>query len=251
VVGGTVTLFSGSTELNGKVAGDVLAYVGNLSIGGSLGHDVAARGARLTIGPNAEIVGQTKFTGDHEPEVSPTAKLGSAIQFTMPKRGPDYSRVSYYWHRVLHWGASFLFGLLLLLLAPGFFADTGRATKRIGPAIGFGVLFLFATPLAALIACITIVGLPIGLTAFFLWIIACYSAQVFVASWLGDRLLGAGVGVGPMVGRLALGLAIFRLLTMVPYAGFWIYLLATAWGLGAMVLAIHRRMRPQLATAAG
>jgi cytoskeletal protein CcmA (bactofilin family) len=249
-VGGTLTMLSGAAELNGKIAGDVLAYVGDLSIGGSLGHDVIVRGGRLTVGPNAEIVGQTKYTGDREPEVSPGAKLGSAIQYTVPKRGPDYTRANYYLHRVFFWGASFVFGLVLLLVAPGFFADTEQASKKIGPAMGFGVLFLFATPIAALIACITIVGLGIGISALFLYLIAIYSAQVFVGSWLGEQLLGSGVGIGAAVGRLALGLAIVRLLTMVPFAGPWIHFVVIIWGLGALVLALHKRMGPQVAAAA-
>ncbi len=249
-VGGSLTMFSGASELNGKVAGDLLAYAGNLEINGSLGRDAMIRGDRLTIGPTAQVQGQTKYTGRRPPDVSPTAKLGSPIQITVPKSGPDYSRISYYWHRVLRWGANFLFGLLLLLLGPGFFADAGQAAKRIGPAMGFGVLFGIATPIVAILACVTIVGLGIGISALFLYMIALYSAQVFVGSWVGEKLLGAGVGVGPTIGRLALGLAIVRVFTMVPFVGFWIFLVVTAWGLGAIVLALHKRMRPQTAAAA-
>jgi hypothetical protein len=155
--------------------------------------------------------------------------------------------MSYYWHRVLLWGASFLFGLLLLLLLPGFFADAVQATKRVGPAMGFGVLFLFATPIVAIIACITIVGLGIGITTFLLYAIALYSAPIFVGSWLGEQLLGAEVGLGPTIGRLALGLAILRALTMVPFAGALIAIIVVVWGLGALVLTLHRKMGPHVA----
>jgi len=152
---------------------------------------------------------------------------------------------------VFFWGASFVFGLVLLLVAPGFFADTEQASKKIGPALGFGVLFYFATPLAAVIAGFTIVGLGVGVTALFLYVIAFYSAQVFVGAWLGEQLLGSRVGIGAAVGRLALGLAIVRLLTMVPFAGWWIHwAVVPIWGLGALVLALHKRMRPQVAAAA-
>jgi len=249
-IGGSLTMFSGASELNGKVAGDLLAYSGTLEINGSLGRNATIRGDRLVIGATAEIEGQTKYTGRRQPEVASGAKLGSPIQITIPKRGPDYSRVAYYWHRVLFWGASFLFGLMLILLAPGFFIDVAQAAKRVGPAIGFGVLFLFATPIAAVIACVTIVGLGVGITTFLLWGIAIYAAQVFVASWLGEKLLGAGVGMGPLIGRLALGLAIVRVLTMLPYAGPLVNLCVVVWGIGALVLALHRKMGPQVVAAA-
>ncbi len=249
-VGGTLMMFSGATELNGRIAGDLLAYVGDLTIGGSLGHDVTVRGGKINIGPDAVIVGQTKYTGDHEPEVSPSAKLGSPIQFTLLKHGPNYSRPRYYWHQVMYWGASFVLGLTILLIAPAFFFDTEQMCKKIAPAIGFGALFLFATPIAALIACATIVGLSVGIPVLLFYAVALYAAKIFVGAWLGEKLLGAGVGIGPALGRLAIGLAILRVLHMLPYAGFWFGLLTVMWGLGAMVLALHRRMSPAVAATA-
>jgi hypothetical protein len=249
-VGGSLTMFSGAAELDGKIAGDFLAIAGDLSIGGLLGRDVTVRGDRLTIGPHAEIVGQTKYTGRRQPEISPTAKLGSPIQITVPKRGPDYSRLAYYWHQVMFCGASFLLGLAMLLLAPGFFFDAAQASKKVGPAVGFGALFLFATPIAAVIICLTIVGLSVGIPLLMIYLIALYAANIFVAVWVGEKLLGAGVGIGHALARLALGIVILRILHMLPYAGFWFGLLTVMWGLGAMVLALHRRMSPPATVAA-
>jgi cytoskeletal protein CcmA (bactofilin family) len=248
-VGGTMTSLSGNADLNGRVQGDLLARAGEIEINGFLGHDAQIHADRLTIGSDAQILGQTKYEGRRQPDIAAGAKLGSPIQITMLKRGPNYSQVAYYWHRVLFWGASFLFGLVVLLLVPGFFADAVQATKRVGPALGFGILFLFATPIVAIIACITIVGLGVGITTLLLYAIALYSAQVFVGSWLGEQLLGAGVGLGPAIGRLALGLAIIRALTMIPFAGSLILLIVTIWGLGALVLALHRKMSPHIAAA--
>jgi cytoskeletal protein CcmA (bactofilin family) len=248
-IGGTLTVASESTELNGHIGGDLLNASGTTNINGYLGHDARIRADHLTIGSNAQIVGQTKYEGRHQPDVASGAKLGRPIQITIPKRGPDYTEITYYWHRVLLWGASFLFGLVLLLLLPAFFADAVQAAKRVGPALGFGILFLFATPIVAIIACVTIVGLGVGITTLLLYLIALYSAQVFVGSWLGEQLLGAGVGLGPAIGRLALGLAIIRVLTMIPFAGPLILLVVTIWGLGGLVLALHRKMAPHVAAA--
>jgi hypothetical protein len=151
---------------------------------------------------------------------------------------------------VLLWGASFLFGLALLLAVPGFFFDVAQASKRMGPAVGFGALFLFATPIVAVIACVTIVGLGVGISTILLYIIAIYASQVFVSAWIGEKLLGAGVGVGAAIGRLALGLAILHAVRMLPYVSPLIGLLVTIWGLGALVLALHKQMRPQIAAPA-
>ena len=250
-VGGTMSILGGNTELDGHIAGDLLVLSGELDIEGSLGRNADIRADHLRIGPKAEIQGYTKYAGRHQPDVASGAKLGSPIQVTIPRTGPDYTRVRYYWHRVLLWGASFLFGLLLMLLAPGFFADAEHAASRFGPAVGFGALFLFATPVAIVIACITIVGLSIGLTAALLYVIAIYAAQIFVAAWLGEKLLGgAAPGLGAAIGRLALGLAVVRVALMLPYFGGLADFLIIIWGMGALILAVHRRIRPHVAAAA-
>ena len=111
------------------------------------------------------------------------------------------------------------------------------------------MLFLFAIPIAAVIACITVVGLGVGISAMMFWAIAIYAAQVFVGAWLGEKILGEGLGAGAALGRLALGLVILRALGMLPYLGGWISFVVVIWGMGAVVLAIYKNMRPQLAAA--
>ena len=49
---------------------------------------------------------------------------------------------------------------------------------------------------------------------------------------------------------LALGLLILRVLRMLPYVGWFTGLLVVLLGLGAIVLAIHRRLAPPAALAA-
>jgi cytoskeletal protein CcmA (bactofilin family) len=251
-VNGTASLFAGDAELNGDVTGDLLAFLGDMQINGSLGRNAWINAAHLVIGPKAEIKGQTKFEGRRQPEVAATAKLGSPIDVTIVKHRSDksYSSPGFYWHQVLLWGASFVFGLAMLLLMPGFFFDASGACKRTMPAIGFGALFLIALPVLAIIICITIVGIGVGLAALMFWIVAIYAAHVIVGAWLGGRLLGESVGVGSALGRMALGLLILRAVGVVPYLGVWVSGLIVCLGLGAMVLAIYRNMRPHLEAAA-
>ena len=256
-VGGTMTIFTGEAELNGRIAGDLLALAGDLDINGTLGHDATIRGNRVAIGPAAQIAGKTKYTGPQEPTVSPGAKLGSPPEITIQTRGPsapNYASPHYYLHRVLLWGASFLFGLVMLLLAPQFCLDAKQESKRVGPAVGFGVLFLIATPIAAILACCTVVGLGVGIAALLLYAIALYSTPVIVGLWVGEALLGAAPAApsatGPIIGRMALGVGILQVAGMVPFVGFWIRVGMVIWGLGALVLALYARIRSTQAVTA-
>ena len=250
-VGGSVTMAGADLDLDGQTGGDVLTFGGRTEINGMLGGDVDIHGGPLQIEPNAVIHGKTKFVGGRPPDISPSAKLATAIETEIQHRGPDYASPGYYWHEVLFWGASFLLGLALLLIAPAFYFDAESASKKIGPALGAGFLTLIAVPIAAVVACITIVGLGVGIVTIMLWIIAIYAAQIFVGTWIGEKILGAKVGVGAAAARLALGLAIIHAVRMipVPFERPLIGLVVTAWGLGALSLAIYKNVRPQMAAA--
>ena len=251
-VNGTMTLGAGHAELRGTLTGDLLAFLGDMEINGSLGRNALIRAGHLTIGQNAVIAGQTKAELHEQPEVSPSAKFGTPIDVTIHKRehGPSYSSGRYYLHQCLKWGASFVFGLVLLFLMPGFFLDTVRSCNKYAPAIGFGLLVLPGIFLAAIIACITVVGLGVGISALMFWVVAIYAAQVFVGAWLGEKILGAGVGTGAALGRLALGLLVLRALGMLPFLGGWMSFAVVVWGMGAVALAVYKHLRPQLATTA-
>ena len=243
-VGGSLTLAGGNVMISGSVARDVTEGVGDTTIDGAVGRDVKVHGDDLRIGPHANIGGATSYTGRREAVVDPAAKLGSPLAFTLLKEGPDYSQWRFYWHRAEFWGAAFLFGLVLLLLMPQFFGDVVRASKNALPSLGFGLLFFFATPIVAALVCITVVGIGLSIPTILIWLVAVYAAQVFVASWLGEILLGPALGTGALLGRLALGLAIIHGLEIVPYhVGFFVHLIVFWWGLGAIAMAAYHHLR--------
>jgi cytoskeletal protein CcmA (bactofilin family) len=245
-IGGSATLFTHDGQLGGPIKGDVLGLVAMLDINNVVGGDVKVRGEDLDIGSSAQIAGKTQYEGPRPPTVAPGAKLGSPIEIIMRKPTPQYSTWPYYWHQILRWGAAFLLGLVMFLVAPGPFLDTAHSANRFGLAMGIGLLFLVGIPVAIIIACCTIVGLGLGLVTLLIYIVAVYMSQIFVGAWLGDKLLGEGIGAGAVLGRLALGLAILRVVRVIPFVGPFSLLVVIVWGLGAYVLTVHKRMRHQV-----
>ena len=248
-VGGSATLYSGNVQLNGPIKNDLLARIGTLDLNNAIGGNANIGGEHLNVNSTAVVAGRTQFTGREEPQVSPGAKLASPVEVVIETPTPRYSNWHFYWSEILRWGAAFLLGALMFLLAPGVFLDASNEAKRAGLAMGIGLLFLVGIPFAALIACITIVGLGIGIVTFLTYAVAVYMSQIFVGAWLGEKLLGAGVGIAPVLGRLALGLAILRLVRMLPFVGFASVWIVIFWGLGAYILTIHKRVRHQAAVA--
>ncbi|HWF37084.1 MAG TPA: hypothetical protein VG322_01100 [Candidatus Acidoferrales bacterium] len=251
-VGGTMTLGSADAQLDGQVGGDLLALTETIDLNGTLGGNADIRGQRLRIGPNADIKGQIKYRGGRQPVIATGAKLASPVGVLSRGRPrPNYASPGFYWRQILSWAAALLFGILLFMLAPMFFNEVETAAdSKFGVSLGLGLLFLVATPVAAIIACFTIIGLGVGITTFLLYLIALYATQTFIGEWVGQKMLGAGAGSGAVFARLALGLGVLHLLRMIPFAGRLIGFVVVLWGLGALVLAIHRRLRPLLTTAA-
>jgi cytoskeletal protein CcmA (bactofilin family) len=251
-VGGTMTFGCGDAYLRGQVAGQMLGMGDSIELDGTFAQDARLRAAHLSVGPGADLLGHIKFVGRNQPDVSSTAKLAAPIEVSIEKSNyrPNYQSPRYYWHQILFWGARFVFGLAILLIVPGVFFDASAACRKFGPALGFGTLFAVATPIVAVLVCITVVGLGVGIASVMLYAIAMYSARIFVAGWLGEQLMGAAPGTPAAIGRLAVGLAIIQALSMLPFVGFLVAIFAALWGLGALVLALYRNLHPQWAAAA-
>jgi cytoskeletal protein CcmA (bactofilin family) len=246
-IGGSLTAFTGALDVDGNVNRDVLAFFDEGRINGIIGGSADMAGKTLALGASAEVHGKTKFYGQKEPTVSAQAKLASPVEFKLRTRKSRYNEAKFYWEKTLGWGAVFLFGLVLLLLFPGFFRDVQDQQNRYGLAFGSGFVTLVAIPVLAILACLTYVGFALGVATMMVYIVTAYAAQVFVGLWIGQRLLGQTSDVGGKIGRLALGLLLIRVLwnLPIPYMFFYVAGVVTVWGLGGMVLALLRRFQSE------
>ncbi|HTQ97354.1 MAG TPA: hypothetical protein VMH89_11150 [Candidatus Acidoferrum sp.] len=234
--------------VDGQVGGDVLAYDQITSISGTVEGSIRAQGESLAILSSAQVNGSTKFNGQKPPEVSPEAKLASAVQYEKLEHHSDRHRgAGYYIWRIIWSGAWILLGMILLSLMPRFSIETIQAAERYGAALGLGVLVFFGVSIAALIACITVVGLLVGISTLFLWTVSLFASYVVAGAVIGRWILGKTTDHWPMIGRMALGVLIVVVATGLPLLGFWIMVGVWIWGMGAIALSIYRRLQPVIA----
>jgi hypothetical protein len=153
----------------------------------------------------------------------------------------------YYVWRVIWASAFILFGLVLLWVLPQFSKEAAANVENVGASFGLGVLVGFALPIAAVLACVTVVGLFVGLSAFFLWFASLYFSQIVVGAAVGSWILGRTNETWPLVGRMAIGMLILRASMAVPFIGGWIKVAVILWGIGAISLAAYRRLQPVMA----
>src|SRR5712691_115871 len=205
----------------------------------------------MIIGSNAQVDGPVKFEGNKPADVAPGDKLASPVEFKQMEKRREYRESDYYVWRVIWTAAFVLFGMVLFLLVPKFAGETINAAEIYGAPIGLGILIFFGVPLAAIIACVTVVGLPLGILTIGLWMLMLCCAEIIVGGVVGNLILGKPTDTWGMIGRMALGFVIVRIvytplahvhvIGMLAGLGIWM------WGMGAISLALYRRLQPAMA----
>jgi cytoskeletal protein CcmA (bactofilin family) len=249
-IGGSLTIFVENLNLEGALGRDLMIFGKHVTLSGKVDGAIQMKGDLLTINSSAQVGGPIRFEGHRPPEVSPQAKLASAVDYQKTEHKPQYMEGHYYVWQVIWLAAFVLFGLVLFQLMPQFAAEAVQDAERYGASFGLGVLVFFGIPIAAVIACITVVGLFVGISAFFIWYAALYFAQVIVGAVVGQWLLGRTREAWPLIGRMAVGLVLVRMATVIPAVGGWVKFGVILWGLGAISLALYNRFQPTLASRA-
>jgi hypothetical protein len=249
-IGGSLTSFAGHESLDGHVGRDLLAMGGQVTITGDIQGSAKIRSGELIIDSSARVGGPIDFKGENPPQVSSGAKLAYPVHYEKPKHRDDYRTVHYYIWQVIWAAAYILFGLVLFALMPKFSEDAVKSAEHYGASAGLGVLVGFGLPIAACIACVTVVGLFVGLATLSLWYGALYFGAVIIGAVVGQWLMGRTDELWPLIGRMVVGVVIVRLLTIVPHVG-WVFKYGAAlWGIGAISLAVYRRFQPVIAPGA-
>ena len=115
-------------------------------------------------------------------------------------------------------------------------ARAPRRHRRWGVAIAIGV------PLLAILALVTLVGIPFGV-ALLLAAIPVLLVAYATTAWIVGRRVLRNRSTSPWAALLA-GWGILRVLALIPVAGALVGLAATVVGLGALAVALWRARRP-------
>ena len=236
-----VVVIHGPVSVAGRVRGDLVVVDGRLRISGTVAGDVVTVADRATLAPGARVGGDLVY-GDKRPVVPAGATVAGDIDRV---NVDEFADPAGFIGAIAIWIAvtvsALVLGLLLLWLAPrALEAAFEAASTSLGATIGWGLLLFFGLPILAVIALVTLVGIPLGV-ALLLALLPLYAIGYTTGAWLLGRRL-----VGPPRGRLLAflaGLAILRVLAIIPIVGGIVWFAATVVGLGALLVATWRARR--------
>ncbi len=250
-VSGNAALFGSETDIGGSIGHDLWAFSGRTDVRGNVLHNVNAYSGRVTVSAPARIVGNlsARVPRNDSVRVEPGATVGGKTNIQVTPPAPNrFATFSFYVRQIIWLAATFVTGLILFWLFPALTRINLDSARALLTAAGIGFLAACATPIAAIIICVTLIGLPIGLTTLALWILGLYLAKIVLAGFLGRALLG-GQGEqrpSPALALLA-GLVLVLIAVNLPFVGGIINFLLTLLGLGALIMTVYRRQSPQTA----
>ncbi len=249
-----VVAAGGNISIMGPVSGDVRAFGGSIFIDSSVSGEVVTSGGEVRIGPNAQIRKDLVAAGGTV-EVHPNAKIfgsktiesGDAYEKGMekfPSRGQFYDQFL-----TIGFWVGFLYMLLAYFaIAAVIFGLFPNVVRKVGvraygkgqfwPSVGIGFLVLIATPIAAVLCFITMIGAMLGGI-----LMVAYAACIMLSIVMGGMLFGEllrkwikkAKKVEPTWGWTFGGIALLSLLTLIPFIGWIIGLAFFLLAMGSMV----------------
>jgi hypothetical protein len=195
-VNGEIKGLFGDLLLNGNIAKDIDCSSGKIMINGTIGGKSILAARNIIIGNNAAFNGDVRYWNKKGSlDFKQSLKNSKAIY------DPSLRINTGEWYYL---GAATVLGLLwylgmallMILIIQYLFSTTMKkaadtAFISILKSLGFGFLFFIGVPVAAFIAFISVIGLPVGLLLLFTYIalllLATVITSVVAANWFNNR----------------------------------------------------------------
>jgi len=240
---GDVVVLDGPVRIDGRATGDVVSISGPVRVTGRIDGDLVTVSDRASLGPAARVDGDLRY-GDERPVLAAGSSVGGEIS------NEDWADAANGWgwvSAVVWWLAvtvsTLIVGALLVWLAPGALSAAERAVREhLGATIGWGIAIAIGVPLLAILALVTLVGIPFGV-ALLLAAVPVLLIAYATAAWIVGRRLLRNRSTSPWAALLA-GWGILRVLALIPFLGALVGIAATVVGLGALTVALWRARTP-------
>lgn len=240
-IGDDVAIAGGDLRIESPTGGDLRAAGATIFLNGVVTGEVYLEGGNINIGPDTHIMGALTHRG-RSVRIAPEAQIDGQTTALRPHPKPDLRPLA----ALATWAAAaVLFGVFLMAMAvaaafPRLMNGVAESLRtRPLSMLGLGVLIAIAAPMLVMLLAMTLLGLPlafvVGAAFALLWPVAIVGAAYAGAMLARERTRAEAPP--PSAGGRALwaGLAMIVLILvgLVPVIGFFVWLLAYLFGLGA------------------
>ncbi len=247
MVGGDLSAFGQTVDLEGSVGRDADLFAGIGSLGGQIGRNASFRGGELDVRNAAHVNGDIRahVSNPDDVQVASGATIGGQVMRELRETpgGAGVRNAIVFW--VLWFLATYLTGFVGLMIAPGLFVTAAGAVSHSFRSFLLGLAVLVVTPFAVAFFAITVIGIPLAAIGLASYAIALYLSGLVVSLAIGQRLASRR----SRALALGIGLLIVTALMLIPFWVGWIVrAVVMCLGLGGLAWGLHRIPRARGAT---
>ncbi len=261
-----VFIGSGDAQIDGQIGKNLVAGTGALDILGRVNNSAyvssgesnsgESKRSGLRVSQDAQIGDNLEYQSQKEAAISSAAQIGGETVFTeaqkdgvaSSKNGINFNFNSFSpIAKILSWMSGFLWLLMITLLFVAVAKEkvemlTAVYQENLGKTLGYGslvgFLLLITTPIVLLVLIVTIIGIPFAFILGLLYGIVLILSKAITAIVIGDLVFGEKVGTRKKSLYLtaSVGVLILSVATAIPFIGGVLSIVATIFGLGAIVL---------------
>lgn len=264
-VGRDLLVAAAAVQVDGPVARDIRGSTGKLVINSRVGGNVDIAGDEVKLESAAGIAGNLTYKSEKTAEQAKEATVKGEIKRVAPPPQPKPSGetigqaigglvaavvgfvvIFLLVMVVIKYAAALLTGIIVILLARKYVPGLVETLKnKPWPCLGYGALVLFLVPAAIALAFALVIGIPLGLAALALYMMAVYLGHIFTGLFIGKWMLRQPADVdstGRLIAALAIGLLIVYLCGIIPFIGCLTDLAVILFGLGTITYFLKTRL---------
>jgi cytoskeletal protein CcmA (bactofilin family) len=249
-VDGNAVAFGDSVTLDGRVSRDLRGFGSTLTVAGSVDGDVDGFAEQVVLLSSARVGGDVRGRVESQGNlrIAPGAIVGGNTEESIGRELAErsespYLTVGFYVGQIVALAMAFVTGLLLLAAIPALRSLALPDAVAVARSGGIGLVAAIALPIVAVVACITVIGIPLGLLLFVLGALGLYLAKAVVAQIIGTALFRGPRGVPHYAATLLAGLVIVRVAINLPIVGGLANLAMTLVGFGLLVSVAYARLQ--------
>ena len=251
-VSGDVFVAGGQIVVNSDIEGKIVAAGGNIDLRGGAKNAVIA-GGNVNIHPDTVISRDAVIAGDRvsnagkiignltvrAEEFQNTGSAGS-VDFKKSEGLQGLQKLMNIFSILMTVGF-LIIGIIVLKLFPAqFFRVEEEVRKSPVKNTLVGFVLILASVILILLLAVTLVGFPVALIMGMLFIIALMLSSLFVSFAVGRKIVDVFKVKTNDILIFVLGFIILSLLFRIPYAGWFIRIVAISLGFGALVYAVYK-----------
>lgn len=244
----TVVVVDGDALIDGVVREQVVVIGGTARVAGTVRGNVAAAGGRVELLPGARV-GRDVLLYRSELVRDPEARIEGVVRERHPF---GFDRLV----GIVFWLGGTVFAVLAGLLFAGLAGrQLGEAAalirNRTGASVLTAAILVIGLPLLAILAMLTIVGVPLGLVILLMvlpvlsvlgYVVAADAVGAALLRRIGGRAAARADAARPYLAA-AVGVVLLQVLGLIPILGALVTVVAAPLGAGALVYRSWRMLR--------